>query len=99
IDLETPYAELPEKFKKALLYGTGDQPVRLFVGEEMGEKPFEGVIPQLEHVLAQTTSEFSKPRLMSLQGRRTSKLYQGARPRPEMLAVTIQDLKGRELNI
>ena len=47
IDLETPYAELPEKFKKALLYGTGDQPVRLFVGEETGEKPFEGVITNL----------------------------------------------------
>jgi len=99
IDLETPYAELPEKFKKALLYGTGDQPVRLFVGEEMGEKPFEGVIPQLEHVLAQTTSEFTKARLKSLQGRRTCKLCKGARLRPEILAVTIQDLKGRELNI
>jgi len=99
IDLETPYAELPEKFKKALLYGTGDQPVRLFVGEEIGEKPFEGVISQLEHVLAQTTSEFTKARLKSLQGRRTCKLCKGARLRPEILAVTIQDLKGRELNI
>jgi excinuclease ABC subunit A len=99
IDLETPFAELPQKFKDALLYGTGDQPVQLFVGEGMGEKPFEGVIPQLEHILAQTTSEFTKARLKSLQSRRTCKLCKGARLRPEILAVTIQDLKGRELNI
>ncbi|HEX7194252.1 MAG TPA: excinuclease ABC subunit UvrA [Chthoniobacterales bacterium] len=99
INLETPVAELPDKFQGALLYGTGDQAVRFIFGEKIVEKPFEGVIPQLENLFAQTESEFTKARLKSFQGRRTCKLCQGARLRPEILAVTIQDQDGRQLNI
>ena len=99
INLETPVAELPDKFQGALLYGTGDQAVRFIFGEKVVEKPFEGVIPQLENLFAQTESEFTKARLKSFQGRRTCKLCKGARLRPEILAVTIQDQDGRQLNI
>src|SRR5262249_3049713 len=38
-------------------------------------------------------------RLKSFQGRRICKLCKGARLRPEILAVTIQDQDGRQLNI
>ena len=99
IDLETPFAELPETVKEALLFGSGDYTVRFVFGEKVVEKPFEGVIPLLENLFAQTESEFTKARLKSYQGRRTCQLCQGARLRPEILAVTIQDLRGRELSI
>src|ERR1700736_23117 len=99
VDLETPVAELPAEFEEALLFGTGDRAVQFTFGEKIVEKPFEGVIPQLESLFAQTESEFTRTRLKRFQGRRTCKLCNGARLRPEILAVTIQDLNDRELNI
>src|SRR5215469_8343378 len=99
INLQTPVAELPEQFQVALLHGTGNQPVRFIFGEKIVDKPFEGVIPQLENLFAQTESELTKARLKSFQGRRICKLCKGARLRPEILAVTIQDQDGRQLNI
>jgi excinuclease ABC subunit A len=99
VGLETSVAELPAEFKEALLFGAGDRAVQFTFGEKIVEKPFEGVIPQLENLFAQTESEFTRTRLKRFQGRRTCKLCNGARLRPEILAVTIQDLDNRELNI
>src|SRR5258708_947875 len=94
-----PYAELPGHFKEALLFGTGDRAVRFTFGEKIVEKPFEGLLAQLENTFQQTESEFTRARLKAFQARRMCKLCRGARLRPEILAVTIQDLKERELNI
>jgi len=99
ITLQTPVAELPEKFQAALLYGTGNQAVRFIFGEKIVDKPFEGVIPRLENLFAQTESDQTKTRLKSFQGRRICKLCRGARLLSEILAVTIQDERGRQLNI
>jgi excinuclease ABC subunit A len=99
ISVETPYADLPAGFKEALLYGTGDRVVRFLFGEKAVEKPFEGVLAQLENLFQQTESEFTRARLKSFQARRRCKLCRGARLRPEILAVTIRDLKDSERNI
>jgi excinuclease ABC subunit A len=99
IDLDLPVAELPENFREALLYGTGDQIVRFAFGGKIVEKPFEGVIPQVEDLFAHTESESTRTRLKAFQGRRTCKLCNGTRLRPEILAVTIRNLDNRELNI
>jgi excinuclease ABC subunit A len=99
IDLETAFADLPADFKQALLYGTGDRPVQFLFGEKTVNRPFEGIIAQLENLFQQTESEFTRTRLKAYQARRTCKLCRGARLRPEILAVTIRDLKDQELNI
>ena len=99
VSVETPYAELPAHFKEALLYGTGDRAVRFKFGEKIVEKPFEGVLAHLENTFQQTESEFTRTRLKGYQARRMCRLCRGARLRPEILAVTLQDLNERELNI
>ncbi len=99
ISLETPYADLPAGFKQSFLYGTGDRAVQFMFGEKIVARPFEGIIAQLENLFRQTESEFTRTRLKGFQARRNCKLCQGARLRPEILAVTIRDLKDKELNI
>ena len=99
ISLETPFADLPADFKKALLYGTGNRAIQMAFGEKTVERPFDGVIAQLENLFRQTESEFTRSRLKSYQARRSCRLCHGARLRPEILAVTIRDLHDKELNI
>ena len=99
ISLETPFADLPADFKKALLYGTGNRAIQMAFGEKTVERPFDGVIAQLENLFQQTESEFTRSRLKSYQARRSCRLCHGARLRPEILAVTIRDLHDKELNI
>jgi excinuclease ABC subunit A len=98
ISLETPYADLPTEFKEALLSGTGDRAVQFIFGEKIVNRPFEGIIAQLENLFQQTESEFTRTRLKGFQARRRCKLCRGARLRPEILAVTIRDLNDKELN-
>jgi excinuclease ABC subunit A len=99
VDLATPVGEAPERFREALLSGTGDRALEFKFGTRSVEKPFEGIVSQLEHLFANTESEFTRTRLKSYQARRTCRVCQGARLRPEILAVIIEDLAGRELNI
>jgi excinuclease ABC subunit A len=99
ISLETPFADLPADFKKALLYGTGNRAIQVAFGEKIVERPFDGIIAHLENLFQQTESEFTRSRLKSYQARRSCRLCRGARLRPEILAVTIRDLHDKELNI
>lgn len=99
ISLETPYSDLSTEFKNALLFGTGHRAIQFLFGEKIVERPFDGVIGHLEHLFHETESEFTRARLKSFQARRNCKLCDGARLRPEILAVTIRDLNERELNI
>jgi excinuclease ABC subunit A len=98
-DLDKAYSELPEACKEAILYGTGDRAVRFSFGGRETERPFEGVLRQLEHLQSSTQSEFTRSRLKSFQARRMCKVCHGARLRPEILAVRIEDTVGQELNI
>ncbi|PYI90716.1 MAG: excinuclease ABC subunit UvrA [Verrucomicrobia bacterium] len=98
-----PFADLPENFKKALYYGTGDEPIQINTGGNgktpKVARPFEGLIPQMERLYAETESEFTRNRIRAFMTRVPCQTCQGARLKPEILAVTIEDLEGRELNI
>ena len=99
-----PYSELPNEFKKALLYGTGETAVELNVATGTGRatktaKPFEGLVPQLQRLYEDTESEFTRARIRGFMNRAICPVCQGARLKPEILAVTIADQSGRELNI
>src|SRR5207249_835540 len=67
ISLGTPYADLSADFKEGLLYGTEDRSVRFVFGEKIVEKPFEGIIAQLENLFRHTESEFTRTRLKTFQ--------------------------------
>jgi excinuclease ABC subunit A len=99
VNLDVPFAELPPTFRQALLFGAGERIIPFRFGEKTVDKRFEGVIAQLENLFRETASEFTRTRLKSYQARRPCRMCRGARLRPEILAVTIRDLSGKELNI
>ncbi|MEY2552046.1 MAG: excinuclease subunit [Verrucomicrobiota bacterium] len=98
-----PFADLPDDFKKALYHGTGDEPIEIKVGGNgktpKTARPFEGLVPQMERLYAETESEFTRNRIRAFMTRVPCQTCHGARLKPEILAVTITDSTGRELNI
>jgi excinuclease ABC subunit A len=60
-DMEAPFSALPQKVRDTLLHGSGKEPVRFFYDQggrrHYYEKPFEGVIPNLERRYRETDSE------------------------------------------
>ena len=103
VDENMPFAELPEHFKEALYFGTGDQPIEMsFSGNGRSSKttrPFEGLVPQMQRLYAETQSEFTRHRIRAFMTREPCKVCGGARLKPEILAVTLKDRHARELNI
>src|SRR5207244_731863 len=98
-----PFGDLPETFKKALYYGTGDEVIQIRTGPNgkspKTERPFEGLVPQMERLYQETESEFTRNRIRAFMTRVPCQTCHGARLKPEILAVTIKDSEGRELNI
>ena len=62
VDIYTPYKDLPEEFQRVLLYGSGNRPIPFYF--ERGnrrytyQKPFEGIIPNLERRYRETDSNY-----------------------------------------
>ena len=95
VDLTLPYNELPEKFKKELLYGTGTRHLKYtYVSRSSGAKserdhPFEGVINNLERRYRETGSEFMKERMAKYMMTKDCPDCKGKRLKTEVLAVTV----------
>ena len=100
INEDVPFADLPDEFKNALYFGTNGTPIEMNLGGN-GEKkrPFEGLVPQMQRLYEQTQSEFTRNRIRVFMTREPCKTCGGARLKPEILAVTIKDRQGRQLNI
>jgi len=102
VDEDVPFSELPEEFKQALYFGTNGAPIELNFsdnGEAKVAKPFEGLVPQMQRLYEQTQSEFTRNRIRSFMTREPCKVCDGARLKPEILAVTIKDRHACEFNI
>ena len=94
--LDAPYADLPVAFKDALCLGTGSEPVEIVWGEgakaTRAERPFEGLVAQMQRLYDETESELTRNRLRQYMSRRECSVCHGARLRPEILAVTVRGL-------
>jgi excinuclease ABC subunit A len=102
IDEKVPFSDLPKQFKQALYFGTNGTPIEMDFsdnGEAKVVKPFEGLVPQMQRLYEQTQSEFTRNRIRSFMTYEPCKVCNGARLKPEILAVTIKDRQARELNI
>jgi excinuclease ABC subunit A len=91
--LETPWNQLPEEFRRVVLHGSGDEEIE-FTFWRAGKvsrvtKPFEGVIPNLERLYAESESEFTRTRLKAVMSPQFCDACQGRRLKPEILAVTL----------
>src|SRR3989442_2254385 len=87
IDEDAPFAELPDQFKNALYFGTGDEPIEMsFSSNGRAEKkarPFEGLVPQMQRLYQETESEFTRNRIRAFMTRVLCKICGGARLKPE----------------
>jgi excinuclease ABC subunit A len=103
VDEDVPFAELPVPFKQALYFGTGDQTIEMSFGSngeaKKTERPFEGLVPQMQRLYRETQSEFTRNRIRTFMRKVPCKTCGGARLKPEILAVTVKDGEGCELNI
>ncbi|MHC4205691.1 MAG: excinuclease ABC subunit UvrA [Planctomycetota bacterium] len=83
ISKSIPFKQIPEKYKTILMNGTTSADVKKY------GVSFEGVIPNLNRRWENTTSEYVKARLTSYLSQHPCRSCQGARLRPEAIAVTI----------
>lgn len=92
-DLDTPFRDLPEEARQVILYGSGRHavPMRFEDGKRTftTERPFEGVIPNLERRFLETDSAWMREELSRYQVTAPCATCQGARLRPEALAVKV----------
>ncbi|HEY5752009.1 MAG TPA: excinuclease ABC subunit UvrA [Chthoniobacterales bacterium] len=100
VPTDRPWARLPEHFREAVLFGTGDRaiPMKMNANGKSVNRAFEGVVPQMERLYETTESEFTKNRLRGFMSRRPCPTCGGARLKPEILAVTVRS-KDAALNI
>ncbi|WP_267394550.1 MULTISPECIES: excinuclease ABC subunit UvrA [unclassified Sphingomonas] len=91
--LDTPWDDLAPAVQDTILHGTKGKPVVLtFVdGKKKYDvnKPFEGVIGNLNRRLLQTESAWMREELAKYQSSRPCEVCHGARLKPEALAVKI----------
>ncbi len=100
VNEDVPFADLPSEFKNALYFGTNGELIKAgSARESKTARPFEGLVPQMQRLYEQTQSEFTRHRIRAFMTRVPCKVCSGARLKPEILAVTIKDQPGRELNI
>ncbi|MFP7696145.1 excinuclease ABC subunit UvrA [Trueperella sp. LYQ143] len=100
-DLDTPWKELPEQAREALLYGQ-DYTVRMRYRNRWGREKiyssgFEGVLHFVRRKHDETSSDWSRERYAGFMRDVTCSACGGARLRPEVLAVRIGELNIFEL--
>ena len=98
--LTKPWKDLPENVQKILLYGSGDEIVNFDYWQrgKMHEwrRPFEGIIPNILRRYRETDNEEFRERIQEHLSYETCPTCQGARLKPEYLAVTINGLNIHE---
>ncbi|HEX8372617.1 MAG TPA: excinuclease ABC subunit UvrA [Chthoniobacterales bacterium] len=101
VPMDKPWAKLPERFRNAVLFGTGEEPIgiKMTAKGKTVNKAFEGVLPQMERLYETTESEFTKLRIRGFMSRHPCPVCKGARLKPEILGVTIRSNAGHEVNI
>ena len=99
-DVYTPIGELSEDVLHLILYGTGEEKYEMkisgsgrFADGTIYETTYEGVIPTLERRYNDSkTSEFTKHDIERFMRVRECQTCHGARLKPAVLAVTVNDL-------
>jgi excinuclease ABC subunit A len=94
IDMDTPWADLPEDFRQILLYGTDEDVPFRYVNSRghIMEKahPFEGILPNLERRYRETDSQSMREELARHLSQQRCKTCGGARLRESARNVFIE---------
>jgi excinuclease ABC subunit A len=93
ISMRTPWRDLPQKVRDTILYGSGDTPIAMKYDDGLRSyttnRAFEGVITNMERRYRETDSAWVREELGRYQSAKTCEVCQGARLKPEALAVKI----------
>lgn len=87
ISVRTPFKDIPKTIRDLILYGDKENKIHLEDGDWEGQTFFEGVIPRLERLYYETDSEFIRHELSKYMVEKTCPACNGARLKPEVLAV------------
>ena len=96
IDLDCPWSELAEEHQNLFLYGTKGERVYVQYRNRMGRRrsymlSFEGIVTSLERRYKETDSSQQRERIEEYMSFRPCPACDGARLKPEVLAVTVGD--------
>ncbi len=89
IDNKTPWKDIPEKAKNIILYGSGNVCIPMYYSRFVTDKPFEGVIPNMERRFLETDSSWVREEFSKYQSAATCDYCKGKRLKPEALAIKI----------
>jgi excinuclease ABC subunit A len=96
VSINTSWAELPAAVREAVLYGTGEELVQFTYDDGLRSyrtnKPFEGVIPNIERRWRETDSAWIREELSRFQSTKPCATCDGKRLKPEALAVKVGGL-------
>ena len=97
VDLETPWEDLPEGVQDCFLYGTNGDRIYISYRNRFGRRrsyttTFEGIVPNLERRYRETDSDYSREKIEEYMSVRPCPECNGARLRPESLAVLVGGL-------
>ncbi|MFZ5945739.1 MAG: excinuclease ABC subunit UvrA [Bacillota bacterium] len=98
--MDTPVAKLKPEHLQAVLYGSGNEKIRfkyknMYDEARIYDTNFEGVIPNLQRRYLETQSDYSRGDIEQYMSSNPCPKCQGARLKPEVLAVKIA---GRNIN-
>ncbi len=93
VTTRTPWSELPEHVRDAILNGTGDTPIEMTYKDTARTytvtKPFEGVLKNLSRRWKETDSAWVREEMSRYQAEKPCGVCKGARLKPAALAVRV----------
>jgi excinuclease ABC subunit A len=97
VDMDTPWEDLPEDVRHCFLYGTSGDKIYVSYRNRYGRRrsymtTFEGIVRNLERRYRETDSDWSREKIEEYMTLRPCPECDGARLRPESLAVKVGQL-------
>ena len=89
IPLSKPWHTLTQEQKDLILYGSGDEPIKINWNGFVYEKPYEGVIPNIERRWRESESEAMRAELAKYQSEKPCPVCHGKRLNIHALCVRI----------
>ena len=94
--LHVPWEDLPEKVQNIILHGTGEESIKINYHDGIrsfkSDKPFEGVIPNLNRRYRETDSSWVREEIAKFQSITDCPTCNGYRLKPEALCVKVGGL-------
>jgi len=95
VKMSVPWRDLPKKVRDTILMGSGAEAIAMRYDDGIRQyqttKPFEGVIPNLQRRWKETDSSWVREELERFQRESRCEVCNGARLKPEALAVRVAD--------